>query len=343
MGPAAGPGRPPRYPAVPVGTTKRERQKANRQARLEELARQARKDKTKRRGLQITLAIVLGVGLLFLVAYLVSDDDDDTTATDVATTLVTDTTLDATATTVATTDTATGDTATGDTATGDTATGDTGTDTTDSVPTTDGSTTTEGPTTTVVEEFAYGEGDCPEADGSSEQQQSFDQAPQLCIDLDADYTAEVVTNRGDFTITLDPEHSPGNVNNFVTLSRFHYYDGTGCHRIIKEFVVQCGRPGTDETAPGYSIPDELPGEGEYVEGMVIMANTGEPDSGGGQWFIVTGADGASLPAQYSIIGQVTSGYETTVAALENLADPLASNGSPPLLPVDIESITITES
>ena len=308
-----------------MGTTKRERQKANRQARLEELARQARKDKTKRRGLQIGLAVVLGVGLLFLVAFLVADDDDDNTATDVATTLATETTIDPTATTVATDDT-----------TGDTTAGS-------DVSTTEAATTTEGPTTTVVEEFAYGEGECPKDDGSSDQKQSFDQAPQLCIDLDAEYTAEVVTNRGEFTITLDPQRSPGNVNNFVTLARYHYYDGTGCHRIIKEFVVQCGRPGTDEAAPGYSIPDELPGEGEYVEGMVIMANTGQPDTGGGQWFIVTGADGASLPPQYSIIGQVTSGYDTTVQALENLADPLASNGSPPLLPVDIESITITES
>lgn len=311
-----------------MGTTKRERQKANRQARLEELARQARKEKTKRRGLQIGLAVVLGVGLLFLVAYLVSDDSSDS-STDVATTLVTDTTIDATATTVPTTDTVTGDT------TGDTTAGS-------EVSTTEAPTTTEGPTTTVAKEFVYGEGDCPKEDGSSEQKQSFDQAPKECIDLDADYTAKVVTNRGDFTITLDPKRSPGNVNNFVTLARYHYYDGTGCHRIIKEFVVQCGRPGTDETAPGYTIPDELPSEGEYVEGMVIMANTGSADTGGGQWFIVTGADGVSLPPQYSIIGQVTEGYDTTVAALENLADPLASNGAP-LLPVDIDSITITQS
>ena len=170
--------------------------------------------------------------------------------------------------------------------------------------------------------------------------------------------ATMKTNLGTITLNLYGNHAPKTVANFVGLasgtkewthpatgkvSTDKLYDGVIVHRIIKEFVVQCGRPGTDETAPGYSIPDELPGEGEYVEGMVIMANTGEPDSGGGQWFIVTGADGASLPAQYSIIGQVTSGYETTVAALENLADPLASNGSPPLLPVDIESITITES
>ena len=84
-------------------------------------------------------------------------------------------------------------------------------------------------------------------------------------------------------------------------------------------------------------------EGEYSEGVVAMANTGSPNTGGGQWFIITGENGASLPAQYTILGTVTKGLTSTVQALENLADPTASNGVPPLAPVTIESITITES
>ena len=58
---------------------------------------------------------------------------------------------------------------------------------------------------------------------------------------------------------------------------------------------------------------------------------------------ITGENGAGLPPQYSIIGSVTSGYATTVQALENLADPLAANGTPPLVEIDIKSVTITES
>jgi cyclophilin family peptidyl-prolyl cis-trans isomerase len=75
----------------------------------------------------------------------------------------------------------------------------------------------------------------------------------------------------------------------------------------------------------------------------VMANTGQPDTGGGQWFVITGTNGASLPPQYSIIGRVTAGYSSTVQALENLADPLAENGTPPLVEIDITSIKITES
>lgn len=316
---AWGCGRRHRYPAVLVGTPKRERQKANRQQRLEEIARAQRKQKTKRRGLLIAGVVVGGVVLLFLLARLFGDDDS--TDTSLATTLApaTATTLDP-ATTV-----------------------DPSASTTEATSTTEGTTTTEGPTTTVAEAFAYGDGACPETDGSSTKPDSFEDAPELCIDPAATYTAEVVTNKGSFTIALDAERSPGNVNNFVTLSRYHYYDGTGCHRVIADFVVQCGRPGEDETAPGYTVPDELPSDGDYEIGMVVMANTGSPDSGGGQWFVITGADGAGLPAQYSIVGTVTKGLDSTIKALANLADPTAENGVPPLAPIEIDSITITES
>lgn len=302
-----------RYPAIPVGTTKRERQKANRQQRLEEIAKQARRDRTRRRTFQVVAVVGGGLILLFGLAYLFSDDE--ATGSTAVTTVPT-------ATTVSTAPPTTEDLASTTTA---------------------GPTTTEGSTTTVARVFEYGSAPCPEADGSTAMPDTFEGAPQLCIDAAKAYTAEVVTNKGSFTIELDPATSPGNVNNFVTLARYGYYDGTGCHRVIADFVVQCGRPGDDEAAPGYSVPDELPVPDSYAEGMIVMANTGAPDSGGGQWFIITGLQGVALPPQYTIIGTVTDGLDTTVRALANLADPLATNGVPPLVAIDITSVKITES
>jgi len=191
--------------------------------------------------------------------------------------------------------------------------------------------------------FAYGSAPCPAADGSTTKPASFAGAPMKCIVDGATYDAVVTTNHGEFTIKLDVADSPGTVNNFVALSRYHYYDGTGCHRVISGFVVQCGRPGSDEGAPGYTIPDELPAAGAYAEGVVAMANVGAPNTGGGQWFIITGPDGAALPPQYSIVGTVTAGYDTTVKALEALADPAAANGVPPSSPIEITSIRIIET
>ena len=84
----------------------------------------------------------------------------------------------------------------------------------------------------------------------------------MCIDPAKTYTATVETNKGTFTITLDPKAAPQTVNNFVALARYHYYDDTPCHRIITGFVVQCGDPtGKGTGGPGYEIPDELPQAG----------------------------------------------------------------------------------
>ena len=78
-----------------MGTAKRERQKANRQQRLEELAKQARKQKTKRfsfRVVGLLVAVVAVVGGL----YLISGGDDDEAAATTPTTLpeFVDTTVD---------------------------------------------------------------------------------------------------------------------------------------------------------------------------------------------------------------------------------------------------------
>lgn len=187
--------------------------------------------------------------------------------------------------------------------------------------------------------------ECPEEDGSSEQVRQFDAAPPMCIDPAASYTATIATNVGDLTVDLDAEAAPETVNSFVTLARYHYFDDTICHRIIPGFMAQCGDPtGTGTGGPGYTLPDELPAEGEYQVGSVVMANTGQPNSGGSQFFIITGDSGVSLPPTYSLFGQVTEDSMATVEALDAAGNPdPAANGVPPLEEITIESVTVTES
>jgi cyclophilin family peptidyl-prolyl cis-trans isomerase len=183
---------------------------------------------------------------------------------------------------------------------------------------------------------------CPPADGSAEQQIEFSEYPPACIDVTKTYTAEIVTNLGSLTVELYADKAPLTVNSFVTLARYHYFDGISCHRIIPAFVAQCGDPtGTGSGGPGYEFADELPSEGEYQIGSLAMANAG-PDTNGSQFFIITGDNGAALPPQYTLFGMVTEGLDTTVPALDAVGNP-DNNGVPPLEPVTIESITITES
>jgi len=182
--------------------------------------------------------------------------------------------------------------------------------------------------------------DCPPLDGSGEQLQTFDGPPPDCLEPDASYQALVVTNKGEFTIELDAESAPVTTNNFVFLARNQYFDNTVCHRIIPGFVVQCGDPtATGTGGPGYTIVDEPPNAGEYQIGSIAMANTGSPDSGGSQFFIITGEQGAALPPQYSLFGEVVDGFDGTVVPMEAAG----SVAGDPSEPIEIESITIIQS
>ena len=184
--------------------------------------------------------------------------------------------------------------------------------------------------------------ECPEPDGSSEKQQEFTDYPPTCIDVTKAYTAEIETNMGPLTVELYPATAPLAVNSFVTLARYHYFDDIDCHRIIPQFVAQCGDPtGTGSGGPGYEFADELPEAGAYQIGSLAMANAG-PNTNGSQFFIITGPNGAALPPDYTLFGKVTDGLDTTVPQLDAAGNP-ESNGVPPLQPVTIESITITES
>ena len=54
-------------------------------------------------------------------------------------------------------------------------------------------------------------------------------------------------------------------------------------------MLQCGDPtGTGTGGPGYTIPDEVFPELKYGRGILAMANTGQPNSGGSQFFLVYG-------------------------------------------------------
>ncbi len=163
----------------------------------------------------------------------------------------------------------------------------------------------------------------PAADGSSAQQRKFDGEPPMVIDTGKRYTATMVTSHGTMVFAL-PLAAPKTVNNFVFLSRWHYYDGVIFHRIIPGFVLQGGDPtGTGTGGPGYKFADELPAAGRYQLGSLAMANAG-PHTNGSQFFVISGPDGIGLPPLYSLFGNMVSGTEV-VAAIDAIG---TRSGSP---------------
>jgi cyclophilin family peptidyl-prolyl cis-trans isomerase len=151
------------------------------------------------------------------------------------------------------------------------------------------------------------------------------------------------TSCGAITLELDPALAPATVNSFVFLADEGYFDGTVSHRVVPGFVIQAGDPtATGLGGPGYPLPDEFPGPDHvYTRGMVAMANSGLPNSGGSQFFLVL-AD-LSLPPNFTVFGRVVDGFEVmdSIVAVPLGPQPPDAVPSRPLESVYLERVEIT--
>jgi cyclophilin family peptidyl-prolyl cis-trans isomerase len=160
--------------------------------------------------------------------------------------------------------------------------------------------------------------------------------PTFTIDVKKTYTATVQTSMGTFTVALNAQAAPCTVNSFVYLAKRHFYDGLIFHRIIKDFVVQGGDPtGTGSGGPGYKFNDELANGLKYDLGSLAMANSGA-NTNGSQWFVVTGAQGESLPNSYTIFGKVTAGMDV----VQKIGAVKTATGDKPVTDVTMVKVTI---
>jgi cyclophilin family peptidyl-prolyl cis-trans isomerase len=152
------------------------------------------------------------------------------------------------------------------------------------------------------------------------------------------YTAILHTSKGDIKIKLNETETPKTVENFVTLAKKDFYNGTIFHRVIKDFMIQGGCPeGTGTGDPGYKFDDES-FTGEYTRGTVAMANAG-PNTNGSQFFIMH-AD-VALPKNYVIFGKVEDGLDVVDAIAESEVEAsLMGESSKPAEPTIIESVEI---
>ncbi|WP_256758584.1 peptidylprolyl isomerase [Cohnella sp. WQ 127256] len=115
-------------------------------------------------------------------------------------------------------------------------------------------------------------------------------------------------------VELYPKVAPNTVNNFISLVKKGFYDGTIFHRIIPGFMIQGGDPeGTGMGDPGYSIAGEFTQNGfennlKHTPGVLSMARAQSPDSAGSQFFLMV-ADSPHLDGAYAAFGKVTEGMD----------------------------------
>lgn len=130
----------------------------------------------------------------------------------------------------------------------------------------------------------------------------------MTLDTSKTYIATLRTEKGDIVIELAAEKTPITVNNFVNLAQKGYYTDSTFHRVLPGFMAQGGDPtGTGSGGPGYTIEDEFT-DLAHDRGVISMANTGRPNTGGGQWF-VTLAPTPHLDGLHAVFGKVVEGMD----------------------------------
>ena len=141
--------------------------------------------------------------------------------------------------------------------------------------------------------------------------------------------AVISTKFGDIKLEFFDEIAPKHVESFKLHAQNGYYDGTIFHRVIPGFMIQGGDPlskSEDKSRHGtggnaakfFGIGDEnsestwdLPAEFSatpHERGILSMARSQNPDSGGSQFFICV-ADARFLDNQYTVFGKVVSGMD----------------------------------
>ncbi len=216
--------------------------------------------------------------------------------------------------------------------------------------TTDTTTTTEATEVAVnymtFTEEDYGQGECPPADLESPVL-DFEDTPALCLDLDKEYEAVFTTSEGEIRVRLDTANTPGTANNFATLARYGYYDGTLLFRTDPSIgIIQGGSPHTNDNSdsgPGYTIRDEGTGF-KYVPGQLVMARTSAPNSASAQFFFAVNEQTSLLDNQgtYVVFGETSEGLEVLEAVLALNEDSGGGLGGAPSRDVVVEKIEILE-
>jgi len=161
------------------------------------------------------------------------------------------------------------------------------------------------------------------------------------------FIATVTTNCGVITMELDGAKAPQTVASFLGLAKSGYWADSPCHRLTTSgiFVLQCGDPtGTGGGNPGYGFGVEnAPADFTFAPGTLAMARTTDPNSNGGQFFIVYRSTVLQDATGYSIFGKITSGMDIVdKIAAAGATSPDAGGNTAPVQPISILTVDVTE-
>ena len=160
----------------------------------------------------------------------------------------------------------------------------------------------------------------------------------------SDQLVVLETEQGTIVIEFFPDDAPNHVENFIELTESGFYDGVLFHRIIPGFMIQGGDPNTingdpstwGQGGPTTSVDAEF-NTIKHNRGIVSMARSADPNSGGSQFFIVH-ADSNFLDEQYTVFGRIVT--EESFETLDKIASVDTASQDKPQNP---EQVKITKA
>ena len=160
------------------------------------------------------------------------------------------------------------------------------------------------------------------------------------------------TNKGLIVIELDSEKAPISTENFLNYVRDGFYEQTIFHRVIPNFMIQCGgfTPAMAQKKTRTEIKNEADNGLKNVRGTLAMARTQVVDSASSQFFINL-ADNDFLNHQgktpngygYAVFGQVVEGMDVVDEIAQVSTGNNGHHQDVPKEAVIIEDVVITEA
>ncbi|MGH7251469.1 MAG: peptidylprolyl isomerase [Nitrospiraceae bacterium] len=162
--------------------------------------------------------------------------------------------------------------------------------------------------------------------------------------------AVISTKYGEMAVKFYPDEAPRHVDNFISLAKMGFYNGTTFHRVVPGFMIQGGDPlsknpertlhGTG--GPGYWLNPE-PNDRPHKRGALSTAkmpresnSTRDFNDNGSQFFICV-ADSSGLDRRYTVFGEVIRGMDV----LDRIVAVPRDEQDNPLEPIEM-TITVKE-
>ena len=155
------------------------------------------------------------------------------------------------------------------------------------------------------------------------------------------------TNVGDITLELFADKAPISVKNFLAYVDAGFYDGTIFHRVIPEFMIQCGgfTPDMMQKKTNVPIKNEADNGLSNEPYTIAMARTSDINSATSQFFINLAdnvfLDHGKRDFGYAVFGKVTQGTDVVDKIAEVETGTRGGHRDVPVTPVTINKVRKT--